>query len=69
MARNRKTFRAVYRSEIVPCHRVAGRDRDGRGPFAADSGRDPRRFHTAFRTREEALRKATEYTETLKYKD
>lgn len=62
MARkNRITYYAVHRGEIIPCHLIARKDRDGRGKYAANSKRDKRRFPEAFTTIEEARDKAVQY--------
>ena len=50
----RKTFYAVHGGHVVPCHLVARQDRDERGPYAADSKRDKRRFQTAYGSLAEA---------------
>ena len=49
-----KTFYAVHNYEIIPCHIIARKDRDGRGKYAANSKRDKRRFHTAYESIEQA---------------
>jgi hypothetical protein len=66
MVGRRKTYYAVYRNEIVPCHLIAKKDRDWRGAFAANSKRDKRRFLTVYDTIEEATRKAAEYETKIK---
>ena len=50
----RQVFWAVHDYEVIPCHIIAKKDRDGRGKYAANSKRDKRRFQTAFADPEEA---------------
>jgi hypothetical protein len=57
----RRTYYAVYRNEVIPCHLIAKKDRDWRGAFAANSKRDKRRFLIAYDTIEEAIQKVAEY--------
>ena len=44
----RKVFYAVHDYEIIPCHIIARKDRDGRGKYGANSKRDKRRFLIRF---------------------
>ena len=57
----RKTFYAVHRYEIVPCHLIARKDRRDGLRYAADSRRDSRRFSSAFGTKEEAAEAVAAY--------
>lgn len=57
----RKTYYAVHHTEIVKCHLIAKKDRDGRGAYAANSKRDKRRFQVAYETIEEARDRAIAY--------
>lgn len=57
----RQLFYAVHRNEIIPCHLVAPKGRDGRGKYAANSKRDKRRFQTAYADRREAEKLVVEY--------
>jgi len=57
----RQVFWAVHNYEIIPCHLIAKKDRDGRGKYAANPRRDKRRFQSAFADPEEARKKVIEY--------
>lgn len=57
----RQVFWAVHRYEVIPCHLITPKDRDGRGKYAANSRRDKRRFQVAYADREDAVRKVIEY--------
>lgn len=57
----RKRYYAVHHGEIVPCHLIAKKDRDGRGAYAANSKRDKRRFQVAYEDIKVARDKAIEY--------
>lgn len=57
----RKVYYAVHQTEIVKCHLIAKKDRDGRGAFAANSKRDKRRFQVAYEDYNVARDKAIEY--------
>jgi hypothetical protein len=65
----RETYYAAHCYEIIPCHLVAKKDRDGRGKYAANSKRDKRRFQVAYKTREEAREKVVEYEQKMNSKD
>ena len=39
-----QVFWAAYKYEVIPCHLIAPKDRDGRGKYAANSKRDKRRL-------------------------
>lgn len=62
----KKVFYAAHCYEIIKCHLIAKKDRDGRGKYAANSKRDKRRFQIAFPTYEEAQEKVIEYAEKMK---
>lgn len=57
----RKVYYAVHQTEIVKCHLIAKKDRDGRGAYAANSKRDKRRFQVAYEDYNVARDKAIEY--------
>lgn len=57
----RQVFWAVNKNEVIPCHLIAKKDRDGRGKYAANSKRDKRRFQAAFADPEEAHKAAAQY--------
>lgn len=57
----RKIYYAVHCGEIVPCHLIAKKDRDGRGKYAANSKRDKRRFLTAYANPEDAHNAVVRY--------
>ena len=57
----RQVFWAVHKYEVIPCHLIAKKDRDGRGKYAANSRRDKRRFQIAYSDPEEAHRHVAEY--------
>ena len=58
---SRRVFWAAHGYEVIPCHLIAPKDRDSRGPYAANSKRDKRRFTEAYSLREEAEAKVIEY--------
>lgn len=51
----RQVFYAVHGVEVIPCHLVSRKDRDGRGKYAANSKKDKRRFQTAYADPEKAV--------------
>ena len=57
----RQVFWAVHNYEVIPCHIVTKKDRDGRGKYAANSKRDKRRFQVAYEDIKVARDKAIEY--------
>ena len=57
----RQVFWAVHRYEVIPCHLIAPKDRDGRGKYAANSRRDKRRFHFAYSDPDEARKAVARY--------
>lgn len=57
----KKTYYAVQGYEIIRCHVIAHKDQDERGPYAANSKRDKRRFREAFTSLKEAQEKVAEY--------
>lgn len=57
----RQVFYAVHNGQIVPCHLIAKKDRDGRGKYAANSKRDKRRFQVAYANPEIARDVAIQY--------
>ena len=57
----RQVFYAVHGYEVIPCHLIAKKDRDGRGKYAANSKRDKRRFQTAYADPEEAHNAVARY--------
>lgn len=59
----RQVFWAVHDYEVIPCHLIAKKDRDGRGKYAANSKRDKRRFQTAYANPEDAYKKVAQYEE------
>lgn len=65
----RTVFYAVHRNEVVPCHLIAKKDRDGRGKYAANSKRDKRRFQTAYADRESAVDQAIKYARYMRDPD
>lgn len=65
----RKVFYAVHDYEIIPCHLIAKKDRDGRGKYAANSKRDKRRFHTAYENRDDAVEQVVKYERYMKQPD
>lgn len=65
----RKVFYAVHDYEIIPCHLVAKKDRDGRGKYAANSKRDKRRFQTAYENRDDAVEQVVKYERYMKQPD
>ncbi len=67
----RQVFWAVHNYEVIPCHLIAKKDRDGRGKYAANSKRDKRRFQTAYANPDDAHKIASlyKYIETDLLKD
>lgn len=65
----RKVFYAVHRNEVVPCHLIAKKDRDGRGKYAANSKRDKRRFQTAYESKDDAMEQTAKYERYMKDPD
>jgi hypothetical protein len=61
----RQVFYAAHNYEVIPCHLIAPKDRDGRGKYAANSKRDKRRFQVAYADREEAEREVIEYANKI----
>lgn len=57
----RQVFWAVQGYEIIPCHLIARKDRDGRGKYAANSRRDKRRFTFAYASIDDAREEVAEY--------
>lgn len=57
----RQVFWAVHKYEVIPCHIIAKKDRDGRGKYAANSKRDKRRFQSAYANPDEAYKAVTQY--------
>ncbi len=57
----RRTFYAVHDYEIIPCHLIARKDRDGRGKYGANSKRDKRRFMDAYESLEQARAEVAKY--------
>lgn len=57
----RQVFWAVHRNEVIPCHIIAKKDRDGRGKYAANSKRDKRRFQTAYANCDDAYKAVVQY--------
>ena len=57
----RKVFYAVHDYEIIPCHIIARKDRDGRGKYGANSKRDKRRFMDAYESLEQAQAEVARY--------
>lgn len=57
----RQVFWAVHNHEVIPCHIIAKKDRDGRGKYAANSKRDKRRFQTAYANPDDAHKVASQY--------
>ena len=65
----RKTFYAVHDYEIIPCHLIAKKDRDGRGKYAANSKRDKRRFETAYESKDDAMEQTAKYERYMRDPD
>ena len=65
----RKTFYAVHDYEIIPCHLIAKKDRDGRGKYGANSKRDKRRFQTAYENRDDAIEQVIKYARYMRDPD
>lgn len=65
----RKTFYAVHDYEIIPCHLIAKKDRDGRGKYAANSKRDKRRFQTAYESKDDAMEQTAKYERYMRDPD
>lgn len=65
----RTVFYAVHRNEIIPCHLIAKKDRDGRGKYAANSKRDKRRFQTAYENRDDAIEQVVKYERYMRQPD
>ena len=65
----RTVFYAVHRNEIIPCHLIAKKDRDGRGKYAANSKRDKRRFQTAYENRDDAVEQVVKYERYMRQPD
>lgn len=57
----RQVFWEVHRNEVITCHIIAKKDRDGRGKYAANSKRDKRRFQTAYANRNDAYKAVVQY--------
>ena len=57
----RQVFWAVQNCEVIPCHLIAKKDRDGRGKYAANSRRDKRRFQTAYANPDDAHKAVAQY--------
>lgn len=64
-----QTFYAVHDYEIIPCHFIARKDRDGRGKYAANSKRDKRRFQTAYTNMGDAQKAVIQYEFHINQKD
>lgn len=69
MEKMRKTFYAVHDYEIIPCHLIAKKDRDGRGKYAANSKRDKRRFQTAYESKDDAMEQTAKYERYMRDPD
>lgn len=67
--KSRRVFWAVHHYEIIPCHLIAKKDRDGRGKFAANSKRDKRRFQTAYTNLEDARDEVIKYERYMSQPD
>ena len=67
--KSRRVFYAVHDYEIIPCHLIAKKDRDGRGKFAANSKRDKRRFQTAYTNLEDARDEVAKYERYMSQSD
>lgn len=67
--KSRRVFYAVHNYEIIPCHLIAKKDRDGRGKFAANSKRDKRRFQTAYTNLEDARDEVAKYERYMSQPD
>lgn len=65
----RKMFWAVHNYEVIPCHLIAKKDRDGRGKYAANSKRDKRRFQTAFTNPDDAYNAVVQYEKYMNQPD
>ena len=65
----RKVFYAVHDYEIIPCHLIAKKDRDGRGKYAANSKRDKRRFQIACENRDDAVEQVVKYERYMRQPD
>lgn len=65
----RQVFWAVHDYEVIPCHLIARKDRDGRGKYAANSKRDKRRFQTAFVNPEDAYKAVVQYESYMNQSD
>lgn len=65
----RQVFWAVHNYEVIPCHRIAKKDRDSRGKFAANSRRDKRRFQTAFADPNDAYKAIKQYEKYMSQSD
>ena len=65
----KKTYYAVHDYEIIPCHLIAKKDRDGRGRYAANSKRDKQRFQTAYDNLQDARDAVVRYEEYMAQKD
>lgn len=57
----RQVFWAAHDYEVIPCHIIAKKDRDGRGKYAANSKRDKRRFQTAYANPDDAYKAVAQY--------
>ena len=65
----RQVFYAVHDYEVIPCHLIAKKDRDGRGKYAANSKRDKRRFQAAFANPEDAYQVVAKYESYMNQPD
>lgn len=65
----RQVFWAVHDYEIIPCHIIAKKDRDGRGKYAANSKRDKRRFQTAYANLDDAIKAVARYEDYMNQPD
>ena len=65
----RQVFWAVHDYEVIPCHLIAKKDRDGHGKYAANSKRDKRRFQTAYSNPEDARKAVAQYEKCMSQPD
>ena len=65
----RQVFWVVHNDEVIPCHLIAKKDRDGRGKFAVNSKRNKRRFQTAYANPEDVHNEVAKYEQYMSQPD
>ena len=63
-----KTYYAVHRNEIIPCHFI-GKSKKGNPVYKANSKRDKRRFTEVYENKEDARRKVIMYEKYMSQPD